>query len=101
MLGRALKRVIDQLPDGGRALVVGHSPTNEAAVLGVTGTVVAPLGKGEGVTVIEQDGKYTVEAVADPSFQSTTQGRTTPGTRGPPTQSAAPEDVQRTQPANA
>jgi broad specificity phosphatase PhoE len=67
MLGRALKRVIDQLPDGGRALVVGHSPTNEAAVLGVTGTVVAPLGKGEGVTVIEQDGKYTVEAVADPS----------------------------------
>jgi hypothetical protein len=32
-LGAALRRVLDGLPDGGRALVVGHSPTNEAAVL--------------------------------------------------------------------
>jgi hypothetical protein len=29
----ALGRVLDALADGGRALVVGHSPTNEAAVL--------------------------------------------------------------------
>jgi hypothetical protein len=49
MLGRALKRVVGQLPDGARALVVGHSPTNEAALLGVTGTVVASWGKGDGV----------------------------------------------------
>ena len=27
-LGAALGRVLDALPDGGRALVVGHSPTN-------------------------------------------------------------------------
>jgi hypothetical protein len=33
LLGGALRRVVDALPDGGRALVVGHSPTNEAAVL--------------------------------------------------------------------
>ena len=65
MLGRALKRVVEQLPDGGRALVVGHSPTNEAAVLGVTGTVVAPLGKGEGVTLVERGGDYTVKAIAE------------------------------------
>ena len=38
LLGLGLKRVIEHLPDGGRALVVGHSPTNEAAVLGLTGT---------------------------------------------------------------
>jgi broad specificity phosphatase PhoE len=67
MLGRGLKRVIEHLPDGGRALVVGHSPTNEAAVLGLTGAVVAPLGKGEGVTVVERDGKYTVTAIGHPS----------------------------------
>jgi len=67
LLGRALKRVVEQLPDGGRALVVGHSPTNEAAVLGVTGTVVAPLGKGDGVTVVERDGNYTVTAIAHPT----------------------------------
>ena len=34
LLGLALRRVLDALPEGGRALVVGHSPTNEAAVLG-------------------------------------------------------------------
>ena len=28
LLGSALRRVFDMLPDGGRALVVGHSPTN-------------------------------------------------------------------------
>ena len=64
LLGLGLKRVIENLPDGGRALVVGHSPTNEAAVLGLTGTVVAPLGKGEGVCVVERDGAYTVTAIA-------------------------------------
>jgi broad specificity phosphatase PhoE len=65
LLGRGLRRVFDHLPDGGRALVVGHSPTNEAAVLGLTGTVVPPLGKGEGVTVVEQDGAYQARAIAD------------------------------------
>jgi len=63
LLGRGLKHVIDHLPDGGRALVVGHSPTNEAAVLGLTGTVVPPLAKGDGVTVTERDGVYRVEAI--------------------------------------
>jgi hypothetical protein len=60
LLGVALRLVVDSLPDGGRALVVGHSPTNEAAVLGLTGILVQPLGKGEGVLVTEDTGKFTV-----------------------------------------
>ena len=60
-LGAALSRVLDALPDGGRALVVGHSPTNEAAVLGLTARVVPPLGKGEGVLVVAADDGYAVE----------------------------------------
>jgi len=60
LLAGALRGVFDALPDGGRALVVGHSPTNEAAVLGLTGTVVKPLGKGEGVQVVEDDGRFEV-----------------------------------------
>jgi phosphohistidine phosphatase SixA len=44
------------LPDGGRALVVGHSPTNEAAVLGLAGEIVEPISKGGGVLVVEEDG---------------------------------------------
>ena len=49
------------LPEGGRALVVGHSPTAEAAVLGLAGLVVPPLGKGKGVLLIEDGGDYRVE----------------------------------------
>jgi hypothetical protein len=56
LLASALRQVIEQLPAGGRALVVGHSPTNEAAVLGLAGQVVPPLGKGQGVLLIEDGG---------------------------------------------
>jgi phosphohistidine phosphatase SixA len=61
LLGLALRQVVEGLPEGGRALVVGHSPTNEAAVLGLTGRVVPPLGKGEGILLIEDGGDYQVE----------------------------------------
>ena len=64
LLGSALRRVVDGLAEGGRALVVGHSPTNEAAVLGLAGRVVGPLGKGQGVLVIEDGGDYRVEPMA-------------------------------------
>jgi broad specificity phosphatase PhoE len=46
-LGAALRRVLDSLPDGGRALLVGHSPTNE----------------GDGVLVVEDDGELRVESL--------------------------------------
>jgi phosphohistidine phosphatase SixA len=61
LLGGALRRVVDDLPEGGRALVVGHSPTNEAAVLGLAGRVVPPLGKGEGVVLIVDGEDVRVE----------------------------------------
>jgi hypothetical protein len=61
-LGVALGRVVDDLPDGGRALVIGHSPTNEAAVFGLTGEIVAPLGKGAGVLLVATDDGYEVGA---------------------------------------
>jgi hypothetical protein len=60
LLGRALRQVVDALPDGGRALVVGHSPTNEAAVLGLAGQTVPPLGKGDGVLLVEDAGTFRV-----------------------------------------
>jgi broad specificity phosphatase PhoE len=60
-LGTALRRVLDRVPDGGRALVVGHGPTNEAAVLGLTGELVEPLAKGAGVLVIAAADGYRVE----------------------------------------
>ena len=61
VLGEALQRVLDALPEDGRALVVGHSPTNEAAVFGLTGEIVAPLGKGAGVLVVADGERVRVE----------------------------------------
>jgi broad specificity phosphatase PhoE len=60
-LGAALGRVLERLEDGQRALAVGHTPTNEAAVLGLTGQLVAPLSKGAGVLVTEDEGSYWVD----------------------------------------
>ena len=60
LLGAALRRIVESLPEGGRALVVGHSPTNEAAVAGLTGETVEPLDKGAGVLLVEDGGRFTV-----------------------------------------
>ena len=63
VLGAALGRVLEALPDGGRALVVGHSPTNEAAVLGLTGEIVGPISKGAGVLLVAEDQGFRVESL--------------------------------------
>jgi broad specificity phosphatase PhoE len=61
VLGAALRRVLERLPEGGRALAVGHSPTNEAAVLGLTGEIIAPMVKGAGVLVVAEGDEARVE----------------------------------------
>jgi len=65
LLGSALRVVFDGLPDGGRALLVGHSPTNEAAVLGLAAAVVGPLGKGEAVLLVEDQGRFQARPMPD------------------------------------
>lgn len=61
LLGEALRDAFDQLPEGGRALIVGHSPMQEAAVYGLTGEAPEPLSKGDGIVVTEEGGSYEVE----------------------------------------
>jgi len=60
-LGAALRRVLERLSNDGKALVVGHSPTNEAAVLGLTGEIVDPMSKGSGVLLVVDDERTRVE----------------------------------------
>jgi broad specificity phosphatase PhoE len=60
-LGAALRRVLERLPEGARALAVGHSPTNEAAVLGLTGSIVEPMAKGDGVLIVADGDEARVE----------------------------------------
>jgi hypothetical protein len=62
-LAAALRRILDRLPEGGRALVAGHSPTNEAAVLGLTGRMVEPISKGAGVLLVEENGAVRIESL--------------------------------------
>ena len=63
LLGAALKSVFQSLHEKGSALVVGHSPTTEAAVFGLTGVVVEPVAKGGGIRVVEEEGRYKLEAL--------------------------------------
>lgn len=62
-LAEGLRRLFDRLDDGQRALAIGHSPTSEAAVLGLAGVIVAPLGKGDGVLVTQDGDSFTVSAL--------------------------------------
>jgi len=63
-LADGLRRIIDRLPEGGRALAVGHSPTNEAAVCGLTGELVAPISKGAGVLIVAEGDRARVEPLS-------------------------------------
>src|SRR6266508_3096540 len=54
VLAAALGRVLEGLPEGGRALAVGHSPTNEAAVLRLTKSIIKPINKGANVLVVAE-----------------------------------------------
>ena len=63
LLGTGLGAVFDRLPTDGRALAVGHSPTNEAAVLGLTGVIIEPLSKGEGVVVRQTEAGFEVTPI--------------------------------------
>jgi broad specificity phosphatase PhoE len=62
-LAAGLRRVLDRVPEGGRALAIGHSPTNEAAVFGLTGEFVTPIAKGEGVLVVVDGDRARVESL--------------------------------------
>lgn len=61
ILAEAVKRIFASLADGERALVIGHSPTNEAAVFGLTEVKIAPLDKGGGVVLVDTGAGYEVE----------------------------------------
>lgn len=60
-LADAIRRVAGRVPDGGRALVVGHGPLLETAVWALTGRTIAPLDKGGRVVVRCDGADFAVE----------------------------------------
>lgn len=62
-LASGLRAVLDRLDDEERALIVGHSPTNEAAVYGLTGEFIASMDKGDGVLLVQMGDSFRREAL--------------------------------------
>jgi phosphohistidine phosphatase SixA len=60
-MARTVRELLDDLPEGGAALAVGHTPLIERAALGLTGREIAPLAECEGILVVEGDGPLRVE----------------------------------------
>jgi broad specificity phosphatase PhoE len=61
-LAHVVEGLFDRVPEGGRGLVVGHTPLLEAAVFGLTGTTVDPLAECEGILLTrEDDGRLRVD----------------------------------------
>jgi broad specificity phosphatase PhoE len=60
-LSEGLRAVLDRLDEEERALVIGHSPTNEAAIYGLTDLQIAPLSKGGGVLLVCDEKGFQVE----------------------------------------
>jgi broad specificity phosphatase PhoE len=54
-LARETHALFGRLPDGGKALAVGHSPLIEAAVYGLLNLVMEPIGTCEGVLLTLDD----------------------------------------------
>ena len=63
VIGDALRSMLGQLIDGQRGIAIGHSPTNEAGVYGLTGEIIEPLGKGAGVLISARADGYAVMSV--------------------------------------
>ena len=61
-----MRRLLDRLSERGRSLAVGHSPTNEAAVLGLTGSIIEPMAKVAGVLVVGDGDQARTKPLSSP-----------------------------------
>jgi phosphohistidine phosphatase SixA len=60
-MAETVRALLAGIPDGGRALAVGHTPLIERAAEGLTGDRIDPLGECEGILVTEEDGSLRVQ----------------------------------------
>jgi phosphohistidine phosphatase SixA len=60
-MAAGVRAILDQVPDGGRALAISHHPLVERAAYGLTGHEIAALGECEGILVaLAEDGSVSV-----------------------------------------
>jgi len=60
-MAAGVRALLDQIPAGGRALAVSHTPLVERAAFGLTGAEVEPMAELEGILIArDDDGTLTV-----------------------------------------
>ncbi|HYH28706.1 MAG TPA: hypothetical protein VEA19_08035 [Actinomycetota bacterium] len=57
----AVRRLLHDIPEGGKGLVIGHTPMLERAATALTGTEVLPFRECEGVLLMEDAGEIRLE----------------------------------------
>jgi phosphohistidine phosphatase SixA len=71
-MAEGVRALLAQIPDGGWALAVSHTPFVERAAFGLTGAEVAAFAPGEGIVVtVGDDGTTTVEELRHPPSPGT------------------------------
>ena len=61
-MAAGVRALLQEVPDGGRALAVSHSPFVERAMVGLTGREPSPFSECEGILVtVDDDGRLEVE----------------------------------------
>jgi hypothetical protein len=61
LLSDTVRRLMADLPEEGRGLVVGHSPLIEASVYGIVGAIVEPLKECEGLLLVQDESGTRLE----------------------------------------
>ena len=61
-MAAGVRSLLQEVPDGGRALAVSHTPFVERAMVGLTGREPSPFSECEGILVtVDDDGRLEVE----------------------------------------
>jgi phosphohistidine phosphatase SixA len=61
-LAAGVRKILSEIPDGGRGLAIGHTPLIEKAVHALTGKKIGSLRECEGVVLEESDGEISLGA---------------------------------------
>lgn len=61
-LAAGVRRILSEIPEGGRGLAIGHTPLIEWAVQTLTGAEIRPLRECEGVALEQKDDRIEVAA---------------------------------------
>ena len=62
-MAAGVRALLDQVPDGGIGLAIGHTPLVERAAFGLTGVEVDQMRECEGLLITRDGGRLTVEEI--------------------------------------